>query len=194
LCEQFHVSQPVIRQAIRILESQSIVETRRGRGGGLYFSSPQAGPVSRILALWLLGRRVTFAQLFELEHPLRVSLALLATRSNISGTDHQQLQQLQEKMENNKQVQLIDIIKMERKVSKLADNDMLSLLLKSMTVYKIGRAQYQEIIHDQPRSYTTLNRQFLRGLFSRQETRIEYFCQQKNQFLKSTDLGSMHAC
>ena len=193
LCEQFHVSKPVIRQAIRILESQSMVETRRGRGGGLYFSSPQLGPVSRILALWLLGRGVTFTQLFELEHPLRVSIALLATRSNISGTDHQQLQQLQENMESNKQVQLIDIITMEKRVSRLADNDMLGLLLKSMTVYKIGRAEYQEIIPDQPRTYATLNRQFLRGLFSRQENRIEYFCQQKNQFLQSTDLRSMHA-
>ena len=42
LCERFNVSRPVMRQAIRILEAQALVETRRGRGCGHNSGKPGA--------------------------------------------------------------------------------------------------------------------------------------------------------
>jgi DNA-binding FadR family transcriptional regulator len=193
LCEQFHVSKPVLRQAIRILEAQSLVETRRGRRGGLYFASPQPGPVSRLLAFWLLGRKVTFPQVFELEHPLRVAVAMLAVRGNTTGADGRQLLKLQERIESSKRVQLADIINMEKRVSWLADNALLDLLLRSMTVYKICRARYRETVEDHSQEYALLNREFLLGLSSRKEAALEHYCQQKNHFLMTKDLDCMQA-
>jgi DNA-binding FadR family transcriptional regulator len=193
LCEQFHVSKPVLRQAIRILEAQSLVETRRGRSGGLYFASPQPGPVSRLLAFWLLGRKVTFPQVFELEHPLRVTIAMLAVRGNAAAEDYRQLLMLQERIESSKRAQLADIINMEKRVSWLADNALLDLLLRSMTVYKICRARYRETIEDRSKEYALLNREFLLGLSSRKEAALEHYCQQKNHFLMTKDLDCMQA-
>ena len=189
LSERFQVSKPVIRQAIRILEAQSAVVIRRGRGGGLYFANPQSGPVSRLVALWLLGHGTTFSQIFELEHPLRVAIAMLATQNCITRPDYRYLLTLQRNIENNYEVRLVDIINMEKHVSWLADNLLLDLLLKSMTVYKVSRAHYQEIVQDHSQTYATLNLEFLHGLFDRKETQIEYYCQQKNHFLMSTDLN-----
>lgn len=193
LSERFHVSKPVIRQAIRILEAQSIVETRRGRGCGIYFSSPQAGPVARLLALWLLGRHTTFPQIFEFEHPLRVAIAIQAARNQMSEPVHVALLQLQQHIEADTKVQLLDIINMERNVSRLADNHLLALLLKSITVYKVSRARYQDYALAASTSYAALNRYFLQGLFKHREPQIEDFCQEKNQFLMGYDLDSMAA-
>jgi DNA-binding FadR family transcriptional regulator len=193
LSERFRVSKPVIRQAIRILEAESIVETRRGRGCGIYFTSAHAGPVARLLAMWLLGRNATFPQVFEFEHPLRVAIAMQAARNQMPEPAQQALLELQAQMEGDSKVQLVDIINMERRVSRVADNYLLAVLLKSITVYKISRAQYQEYAMSASTSYAALNRQFLQGLFTHRELQIENFCQEKNHFLMSYDMNSMLA-
>ena len=46
LLQQFNVSRPTLREGIRILESQGILEQRPGPGGGIVIQpeAPEAGP------------------------------------------------------------------------------------------------------------------------------------------------------
>lgn len=192
LSEHYQVSKPVMRQAIRILEAESLVQTRRGRGCGIYLSKPLSGPVSRLLALWLLGRHTSLSDIFEFEHPLRVYINMQASKNVLVNPAHKHLLELQNNMESHDKVRLIDIINMEKQISWLADNPLLDLLLKSMTVYKVSRAQYQEYVFEHSHSYVSLNSQLLHGLLKHKDSHVENYCQEKNIYLMNYDLESMH--
>lgn len=65
LATAFSVSKETLREALRILESQSLLEIRRGRGGGPVVRRPGIDAVSRHIALHLQRRQVTLTQLAE---------------------------------------------------------------------------------------------------------------------------------
>jgi GntR family transcriptional repressor for pyruvate dehydrogenase complex len=56
LCEEFEVSRPTLREAIRMLEAQSLIEVRRGF---------QGGPVVRTLSVSTVARQIGFALQIE---------------------------------------------------------------------------------------------------------------------------------
>jgi GntR family transcriptional repressor for pyruvate dehydrogenase complex len=56
LCEQFAVSRPTLREAIRMLEAQSLIEIRRGF---------QGGPVVRAINVSTVSRQIGFALQIE---------------------------------------------------------------------------------------------------------------------------------
>lgn len=65
LTAQLRVSRETLREALRILESQQLVEVRRGRGGGAVVRRPGLDGVGRYVALLLQLRRTTLAHLEE---------------------------------------------------------------------------------------------------------------------------------
>ncbi|UGQ12357.1 GntR family transcriptional regulator [Yinghuangia sp. ASG 101] len=65
LTATLEVSRDTLREALRILESQSLIEIRRGRGGGAVVRRPGLGSVGRYVALLLQVRRATLADLEE---------------------------------------------------------------------------------------------------------------------------------
>ena len=83
LTATFGVSRETVREALRILESQSLVEVRRGRGGGAIVRRPGPASISSYLALLLQLRRTTLADLEEvravLEPPLAEQFAVRCT-------------------------------------------------------------------------------------------------------------------
>ncbi|MGZ4704740.1 MAG: FadR/GntR family transcriptional regulator [Acidimicrobiales bacterium] len=83
LAAAFSVSKETLREALRILESQSLLEIRRGRGGGPVVRRPGIDAVSRYVALLLQLRRTTLAQLEEaralVEPPAAEQFAVRAT-------------------------------------------------------------------------------------------------------------------
>lgn len=82
LTASLHVSRDTLREALRILESQSLLEIRRGRGGGAVIRQPGLEAVGRYIALLLQLRRTTLAHLEEarsvLEPPAAEQLAIRA--------------------------------------------------------------------------------------------------------------------
>lgn len=90
LAATFSVSKETLREALRILESQSLLEVRRGRGGGPVVRRPGVEAVSRYVALLLQLRGATFGQLEEaralVEPPAAEQFAARAT-----GDDLEQL-------------------------------------------------------------------------------------------------------
>ena len=59
------VSRDTLREAFRILESQSLLEIRRGRGGGAVVRRPGLDAVGRYVALLLQLRKTTLAHIEE---------------------------------------------------------------------------------------------------------------------------------
>jgi DNA-binding FadR family transcriptional regulator len=80
LIETLQVSRETLREALRILESESLIEIRRGRGGGAIVRRPRLDSVSRYVGLLLQVRRATLADLEEARTVVEPSLAELSVR------------------------------------------------------------------------------------------------------------------
>jgi DNA-binding FadR family transcriptional regulator len=61
LREHFGVSRSVLREAVRLVEHHQVARMRRGPGGGLLISAPDAGPATRSIVIYLeyVGTSVT---------------------------------------------------------------------------------------------------------------------------------------
>jgi DNA-binding FadR family transcriptional regulator len=81
LMEQFGVSRPTLREAFRVLESESLISVRRGAHGGARVHVPNGDVAARYAALVLEHRGTTLADLFTARSIIEPSCAeLLATR------------------------------------------------------------------------------------------------------------------
>ncbi|MGE3620397.1 MAG: FadR/GntR family transcriptional regulator [Acidimicrobiia bacterium] len=65
LAELHGVSRPVVREALRILESESLISIRRGSSGGARILVPSVSAAARQIGLVLRVRDVTLADLME---------------------------------------------------------------------------------------------------------------------------------
>jgi DNA-binding FadR family transcriptional regulator len=87
LMKQFAVSRPTLREAFRILESEGLIEVRRGARGGARVRTPEDDVVARYAGLLLQYRGTTVSDLFDararLEAPAARMLASLRSRKNI---------------------------------------------------------------------------------------------------------------
>ena len=72
LMEQFAVSRPTLREALRVLEHAELVELRRGSNGGVAIRVPTLRPLQRSIDdLLLFGVNLSDAQLRGLLAPVR---------------------------------------------------------------------------------------------------------------------------
>lgn len=65
LLEEFGVSPPSMREALRILETEGLVSVQRGNVGGAVVHQPQVNKVAYMLALVLQSRAVTLADVSQ---------------------------------------------------------------------------------------------------------------------------------
>lgn len=65
LTQQFGVSRPTLREAIRILEAEALVTVRRGANGGAQVHPPDAGTAARYTGLVLEYRGTTVRDVFD---------------------------------------------------------------------------------------------------------------------------------
>lgn len=65
LATQFGVSRPTLREALRVLESESLVMLRRGAGGGAEVSAPDPAVAARHVAFLLQMAGTTLADVYE---------------------------------------------------------------------------------------------------------------------------------
>ena len=88
LIDQLRVSRDTLREALRILESQSLLEIRRGRNGGAVVREPGLDAVSRYVALLLQLRGTTLGDLEEARSVLEPPAAqLVAERAETALTE-----------------------------------------------------------------------------------------------------------
>ncbi len=84
LLQQFDVSRPTLREGIRILESQGVLEQRPGPRGGLVVRRPTLDILAHSLSIYLRFNDVPFAAVLEAR---KVVEPALAAEAALRGTD-----------------------------------------------------------------------------------------------------------
>jgi len=88
LTSRLQISRETLREALRILESQQLIEIRRGRGGGAVVRRPGLEAVARYVALLLQLRRTTLAHLEEVRSVVEPPAAeLLASHAGFDDLE-----------------------------------------------------------------------------------------------------------
>lgn len=80
LVKQFEVSRPTLREAFRILESESLIVVRRGSRGGVLVSSPETSVAARTFGLLLQMSGTTLADVYEARKVFEPAAAELLAR------------------------------------------------------------------------------------------------------------------
>ncbi len=80
LAGQFRLSRVTIRDALRVLESQGLIEVRVGARGGAFVARPSTRPVSESLTNMLRLQRATIQHLVEARLVVEPQVAALAAR------------------------------------------------------------------------------------------------------------------
>lgn len=81
LIERLGVSRPTLRQAAKIVESDRLLQVRRGIRGGFYASRPDAADVIRAPARYLRLNGATIADVHAVTRLIAEEVAVLAARS-----------------------------------------------------------------------------------------------------------------
>ncbi|MCX2930406.1 FCD domain-containing protein [Mycobacterium sp. CVI_P3] len=82
LVARFAVSRPSMREALRILETEGLIDVVRGVRGGVFVRSPDARMTARTAAMLLRARNVALADVFEARYLLEPpATRVIATRS-----------------------------------------------------------------------------------------------------------------
>lgn len=89
LSKMLEVSRTTVREALRKLEAQGLVQIRVGGTGGAFFQSPDAGLVGSALSMLLMFESVTEADLHEYRYDFEQENAELAA---VRATDEQRAQ------------------------------------------------------------------------------------------------------
>ncbi len=83
LVKQFGVSRPTLREAFRILESESLIVVRRGSRGGVLVSSPETSVAARDFGLLLQMSGTTLADVYTARRVFEPAAAeMLARRAS----------------------------------------------------------------------------------------------------------------
>ena len=88
LLEQFNVSRPTLREAFRVLESESLITVRRGAHGGARVQVPNIDVAARYAGFVLEHRGTTLADVYEarilIEPPIIGLLAARRTEADVA--------------------------------------------------------------------------------------------------------------
>lgn len=78
LLERLCISRPTFRQAVKIVESDRLVSVRKGQGGGIFASRPNATDVIRSPARYLRMNGATLGDIHQAASPIAAQAARLA--------------------------------------------------------------------------------------------------------------------
>jgi len=85
LLEGFGVSRPTLREAIRVLESESLVVVKRGSRGGIQVSVPRVETAAHYAGLFLEYRQATTADVFAAAAAIEGPCVAILARSRTAG-------------------------------------------------------------------------------------------------------------
>jgi len=98
MAEVSGLSRASVREALRMLETEGLISTRLGRGGGSAVQLPGQDAFDRTIDLFVRAQRVRFGTLVEVREAIEPQLARLAA-SNRTDADLNRLRQLYAQME-----------------------------------------------------------------------------------------------
>ncbi len=97
LLRQFNVSRPTLRESLRILESQGVLELRPGPGGGIIIGQPSTDLLAHTLSIFLRLNEVPFITVLKAREVIEPALAYEAATHG-SEEDFQELASSVERM------------------------------------------------------------------------------------------------
>jgi GntR family transcriptional regulator, transcriptional repressor for pyruvate dehydrogenase complex len=97
LLEQFDVSRPTLREGVRILEAQGVLEQRPGPGGGLVVRRPSLDMLTEYLSIYLRFNSVPFLAVLKAREVIEPALASEAAQHG-SKEDFQEMADSIERM------------------------------------------------------------------------------------------------
>jgi GntR family transcriptional regulator, transcriptional repressor for pyruvate dehydrogenase complex len=99
LLEEFRVSKPSLREALRILETEGLITVRRGNVGGAFVHAPNHGDAGYMIGLVLESRNVSVADLAEaIRNVEPICAALCAGRGDRKRAVLPKLRAIQQEM------------------------------------------------------------------------------------------------
>src|SRR5246500_5492340 len=81
LVKQTQMSRATVREALRILEVQNLVQARAGRAGGAFVQRPTTKSMASSVSMLIRGQRIKLADLMETREALEPFCAELAARN-----------------------------------------------------------------------------------------------------------------
>jgi len=130
LMERFGVSRPTLREAFRVLESESLISVRRGAHGGARVHLPNADVAARQTALVLEHRGVSMQDVYEARGVMEPGCVALLARNRTEAN----LRELREALERSRAVaddpvkQMAEQTAFHQLIVDMAGNETLSVL------------------------------------------------------------------
>ena len=78
LGEQAGVSRATVREALRILDIEGLIDTRVGRNGGSFVARPTSATIERSVSIFIRGQRIRFEAVLETRSAIEPSSARFA--------------------------------------------------------------------------------------------------------------------
>src|SRR5437879_5702352 len=100
LIEKFGVSRPTLREAFRVLESESLIEVRRGVRGGARVNAPDPEVAARYAGLILEYRNATLGDVYDASAVIEPQCARLVAAKHTAAD----VKQLRAALEREKEV------------------------------------------------------------------------------------------
>ncbi len=123
------LSRGSVREALRILEAQGLVNTRAGRYGGTTVSKPTADHLTSHISLYIKGRSVTLSALVEVRLALEPMVAALAA-------------------ERRTEEDLSTLRAIAERIDWAADNDLTAFLEENVNWHDaIAAASHNDLLH-----------------------------------------------
>jgi DNA-binding FadR family transcriptional regulator len=140
LVEQTGLSRGSVREALRILQAEGLVETRPGRLGGSVARRPDDEAMARYVGMFVQGRGISLVSLLQTREAIGPTLASLAAQ-NRTDEDLAMLLEATRRVEDafdNAPLYLEENVNWHRAVAVCSHNELLKAFLMSISglVYK----------------------------------------------------------
>ena len=132
LMQRFNASRGVIREAVCLVESHMLAETRKGVGGGVVVAEPAPSVVEGIVSLYLARKKASEVELLE----ARLALEVMAMRTTLDQLDDRGVELLEAEMAHTLGPDE-DLTKASQRfhnlIAHLSGNTVLQLFIPTMT-------------------------------------------------------------
>lgn len=135
LCERYSVSRATLRQAIRQLQDDGLLEGRRGRGNGLVVRDQPGTGRFRLVLAYLIGRHMDPLMAGTLLFQLNRFVPALAL-GRASAMQRAKLDALLTRVQTQDPIDRYDLLRLVQCVSELADSPIIDMFSRCLAAYE----------------------------------------------------------